>query len=54
MPGFHVAFSFDGDLADIFTLEFVFDQFVRVAGDLDFSDLAMSLHTAGNIDHISP
>ena len=54
MPDFHLALAFDRDLADIFTLELILDQFVRGAGDLDFADRALAFHAAGRIDHIAP
>ena len=54
MPGFHIALALDCNLTDIFTLEIFFDQLVRGAGDLELPDLAMTLHTAGDVDHITP
>ena len=54
VPRFHLALTLDRDLTDIFTFEFIPDQLVGVAGDLDFTAFAVAFHAAGGIDHITP
>ena len=54
MPDFHLPFAFDVNLADVFALEIIFQQFVRIARDLDAVLHAVTFHAARGVDHVAP